>query len=152
MINKVILKRVIVVVFSTAMFTNTGIAYAFDMCNKMFDKMNQSKMNQSDWRGNYRDRDDYYGDSGVGSGYGYRRGRGYGYGSPGYGYGGPPASSYGYNVPAYAAPQPGNDALQEEVYQLKLRLKSLEKALSHESSQQQSAQTDPGTGQGFAGM
>ena len=144
MINKVILKRVIVVVFSTAMFTDTGIAYAFDMCNNMFDKMNQSKMNQSEWRGDYRDRDDYYGDPGVDSGYGYRRGRGYGYGSPGYGYGGPPAPSYGYTVPAYAAPQPGNDALQAEIYQLKLRLKNLEKALIHESSQQQSAPTDPG--------
>ena len=88
MINKVILKRVIVVVFSTAMFTDTGIAYAFDMCNNMFEKMNQSKMNQSEWGGDYRDRDDYYGDPRVDSGYGYR-GRNYGYGSPGYGYGGP---------------------------------------------------------------
>jgi hypothetical protein len=146
MINKVILKRVIVAVFSTAMFTDTGIAYAFDMCNNMFDKMSQSKMNQSEWRGDYRDRDDYYRDPGVDSGYGYHRGRGYGYGSPGYGYGGPPAPGYGYTVPAYAAPQPGNDALQAEIYQLKLRLKNLEKALIHESSQQQSALTDPGTG------
>ena len=135
MINKVILKRVIVVVFSTAMFTDTGIAYAFDMCNNMFDKMNQSE-----WRGDYRDRDDYHGDPGVDSGYGYR-GRDYGYGSPGYGYGGPPVRSHGYT-----APQPGNDALQAEIYQLKLRLKNLEKALIHESSQQQSAPTDPGTG------
>ena len=147
MINKVILKQVIVVVFSTAMFTDTGIAYAFDMCKNMFDKMNQSKMNQSEWRGDYRDRDDYYGDPGVDSGYGYRRGRGFGYGSPGYGYGGPTAPGYyGYTVPAYATPQPGNDALQAEIYQLKLRLKNLEKALIHESSQQQSAPTDPGTG------
>ena len=140
MINKGILNRVIVVVFSTALFTDTGIAYAFDMCNNMFDKMNQSKMNQSEWRGDYRDRDDYYRDPGVDSGYGYS-GRGYGYGSPGYGYGGPPTPSYGY-----AAPQPGSDALQAEIYQLKLRIKSLEKALTHESSQPQSVPTDPGTG------
>ena len=141
MINQVILKRVIVVVFSTAMFTETGIAYAFDMCNKMFDKMNQSK-----WRGDYRNRDDYYGAPGVDSAYGYRSGSGYGYVAPAYGYGGPPAPSYGYTVPAYAAPQTGNDALQAEIYQLKLRLKNLEKALIHESSQQLSAPTDPGTG------
>lgn len=146
MINKVILKQVIVVVFSAAMFTDTGIAYAFDMCNNMFEKMNQPKMNQSEWRGDYRDRDDYYGDPGADSGYGYRRGRGYGYGSPGYGYDGPPAPSYGYTVPAYAAPQPGNDALQAEIDQLKQRIKNLEKALTHESSQQQSAPIDPGTG------
>jgi hypothetical protein len=145
MINKVILKRVIVVVFSTAMFTGTGIAYAFDMCKNMFGNMNKSKMNQSEWSGDYRDRDDYYGDPGVDSGYGYR-GRGYGYGSPGYGYGGPPAPSYGHTVPAYAAPQPGNDALQAEIYQLKLRLKNLEKALTNESLRLQSAPTDPGTG------
>jgi hypothetical protein len=137
MINKVILKRVIVVVFSTAMFTDTGIAYAFDMCKIMFDKMNQSKMKQSEWRGNYRNRDDYYGDPEVSTGYGN--------GSPGYGYGGSPATSYGYTVPAYAVPQPGNDALQAEIYQLKLRIKNLEKALIHESSHQQSAPTDPGT-------
>ncbi len=147
MINKVILKRVIVVVLSTAMFTDTGIAYAFDMCKNMFDKMNQSE-----WRGDYRDRDDYYGDPGVGSGYGYRRGRGYGYGSTGYGHSGPPAPSYGYTVPAYSAPQPGYDALQAEIYHLKLRLKNLEKSLIHESSQQQSAPTDPRTGQAFGGM
>ena len=146
MINKVILKRVIAVVFSTAMFTGTGIAYAFDMCNNMLDKMNQSNKNQSEWRDDYRNHDDYYGDPGVDSGYGYRRGRGFGYGSPGYGYGGPPAPSYGHTVPAYAAPQPGNDALQAEIYQLELRLKNLEKVLIHESSQQQSAPTDPGTG------
>lgn len=135
MINEVILKRVIVVVFSTALFTETGIAYAFDMCNNMFDMMNKSKMNQSEWRGDYRDRDDYYEYPGVNSGYGYGRGRGYGYGSPGYGYGGPPDPSYGYTAAAYAAPQPGSDALQAEIYQLKLRIKNLEKALTHESSQ-----------------
>jgi hypothetical protein len=140
MINEVILKRSIVVVFSTAIFTGTGIAYAFDMCKNMF-----GKMNQSEWRGDYRDRDDYYRDRGVDSGYGYR-GRNYGYGSPDYGYGGPTAPGYGYTAPAYAAPQPGNDALQAEVYQLELRLKNLEKALINESSQQQIAPTDPGTG------
>ena len=128
MINEVILKRSIVVVFSTAIFTGTGIAYAFDMCKNMF-----GKMNQSEWKGDYRDRDDYYGDPGVGSGYGYR-GRAYGYA-------GPAVPSYGYT-----APQPGNDALQAEIYQLKLRLKNLEKALIQESTQQQSAPTDPGTG------
>jgi hypothetical protein len=141
MINKVILKRVIIVVFSTAMFADTGSAYAFDMCKNMFGKMNQSKTNQSEWRGDYRDRGDYYGNPGVDSGYGYRRGRDYDYGSQGYSYGGPPAPSYGYT-----APQPGNDALQAEIYQLKLRLKNLEKALIHESSQQESTPTDPGTG------
>ena len=146
MINKVIFKRVIVVVFSTAMFTGTGIAYAFDMCKNMFGKMNQSKMEQSEWKGDYRDRDDYYGDPGVDSGYGYRRGRSYGYGSQGYGYGGPPVHSYGYNAPAYAAPQPGSNALQAEIDQLKQRIKSLEKALTHESDRTQSAPTDPGTG------
>jgi hypothetical protein len=152
MINKVILRRVIVTVFSTALYTDTGIVYAFDMCNNMFDKMRQTRINQSEWRGENMYRDDYYGDPGVAPGYGSLRGRGYGYGSPGYGYGGPPASVYGYNVPAYAAPQPGNDALQAEIYQLKLRLKSLEKALSHESFQQQSAQTDSAHRPGFAGM
>ncbi len=90
MINDVILKRSIVVVLSTAIFTGTGIAYAFDMCKNMF-----SKMNQSEWRGDYRDRDDYHGYPGFDSGYGYR-GRDYGYASPGYGYGGSPVHSYGY--------------------------------------------------------
>jgi hypothetical protein len=159
MINNVILKRVIVVVFSTAMFTDTGIAYAFDMCKNMFGKMNQSKMEQSEWRSDYRDHDDYYGDPGVGSGYGYRRGRGFGYGSPDYGYGGPPAPSYGHTVPAYAAPHPGSDALQaeidqlkqriknlEEIDQLKQQIKNLEKALTHESFRPQDVPTDPGTG------
>ena len=56
MINEVFLKRSIVVVLSTAIFTGTGIAYAFDMCKNMF-----GKMNQSDGRGDYRDRDDYPG-------------------------------------------------------------------------------------------
>ena len=137
MIDKVILKRVIVVAFSTAMFADTGIAYAFDMCKNVFDMMNQSKSQQSEWRGSYRDRDDYYGDPEVGSGYGY--------GPQGYGYGAPPALGYGYTVPAYAAQQPGNDALQAEIYQLKLRIRNLEKAMIHESSHQQSAPTDPGT-------
>jgi len=128
MINEVILKRSIVVVFSTAIFAGTGIAYAFDMCKNMF-----GKMNQSEWKGDYRDRDNYYRGPGVDSGYGYR-GRDYGYG-------GPTVPSYGY-----AAPQTGNDALQSEIYQLKLRLKNLEKALIQETSQHQSAPTDPGTG------
>jgi hypothetical protein len=128
MINRVILNRVIVVVFTTAMFTDTGIACAFDMCKNMFNMMNQSRLKQLEWRGNYRDRDDYYGDPEVASGYDY--------GSPGYGYGGPPALSYGYAVPAYAAPQPGNDALQAEIDQLKLQIQNLEKALMHESSRQ----------------
>ena len=140
MINKVIFKRVIVVIFSTAMFTGTGIAYAFDMCKNMFGNMNQSKMNQSEWRGDYRDRDDYYGDPGVDSGYGYRD-RDYGYG-----YGGPPPPGYRYTARAYGAPQPGSDALQAEIDQLKQRIKSLEKALTHESDRTQSAPTDPGTG------
>ena len=146
MINEVILKRAIVVVFSTAMFTGAGIAYAFDMCKNMFDKMNQSKVNQSQWRGDYRDRDDYYGDPGVDSAYGYRRYRGYGYGSPGYGYGGPPATGYGYTAPAYGAPQPRSDALQAEIHQLKQRIKNLEKALTHESDRSKSTPNDPGTG------
>jgi hypothetical protein len=73
MINDLILKWSIVVVLGTAIFTGTGIAYAFDMCKNMF-----GKMNQSEWRGDYyRDRD-------------------FGYASPGYGYGGYPVHSYGY--------------------------------------------------------
>jgi len=136
MINEVILKRAIVVVFSAAMFTGTGIAYAFDMCKNM--------MNPSKSRDDYRDRDDYYGDPGVDSRYGYR-GRGYGYSSPGYGYGGPPATGYGYTALAYGAPQPGSDALQAEIDQLKQRIKNLEKTLTHESDRPQSAPTDPGT-------
>jgi hypothetical protein len=61
-----------VVVFSTAMCSSTGIAYAFDICKKMF-----GKMNQSEWGDDYRYR--YYGDA-----------------PPGYGYGGPPVHSYPY--------------------------------------------------------
>ena len=72
MINDLILKWSIVAVLGTAIFTGTGIAYAFDMCKNIF-----GKMNQSEWRGDYRDRD-------------------YGYPSPGYGYGGYPVHSYGY--------------------------------------------------------
>jgi hypothetical protein len=72
MINDLILKWSIVVVLGTAIFTGTGIAYAFDMCKNMF-----GKMNQSEWRGDYRDRD-------------------YGYALPGYGYSGYPVHSYGY--------------------------------------------------------
>jgi hypothetical protein len=122
MINQVMLKRSIVVVLSTAMFTGTGIANAFDMCKNMF-----GKMNQSEWRGDYRDRD-------------------YGYGSPGYGYGGPPVPGYRYTARVYDAPQTRSDALQAEVDQLKQRIKNLEKALTHESDRTQSAPTDPGTG------
>lgn len=140
MFNEVILKRAIIVVFSTAMFTGTGIAYAFDMCKNMFDKMNRSE-----WRGDNRDRGDYYGDPRVGSVYGYR-GRDYGYGSPGYGYGGPPGHGYRYTAPEYGAPQPRSDALQVEIYQLEQRIKNLEKALTHESNRTQSAPTDPDAG------
>ena len=149
MINEVILKRAIVVVLSTAMLTGTGIAYAFGFCNTS---------NPSKWKGDYRDRDDYYGDRGVDSGYGYR-GRNYGYGSPGYGYGAPPAPGYGYTAPAYAAPQPGSNALQaeidrlkqriknlEEIDQLKQQIKNLEKAPTQESFRTHGVPTDPGTG------
>jgi hypothetical protein len=90
MINEVILKRSIVVVLSTTIFTGTEFAYAFDMCKNIF-----GKMNQSEWRGDYRDRDYYPGDLVVDSGYG-SRGRGYGYASPGYSYAGSPVHSYGY--------------------------------------------------------
>ncbi len=128
MTNKVILKRVLVVGFSTAMFTDTGIAYAFDMCKNIFDMVNLSKLKQSEWAGNYRDRDDYYGNPEVAYGYGY--------GSPGYSYGGPAAISYGYAMPAYAAQQPENKALQAEIYQLQLQIKNLAEALTHESSHQ----------------
>jgi hypothetical protein len=72
MINELIMKRSIVVVLSTAIFTGTGVAYAFDMCKNMF-----SKMNQTEWKGDYRDRD-------------------YGYASPVYGFGGFPVRSYRY--------------------------------------------------------
>jgi hypothetical protein len=136
MINGLISMQAIVVIFSTAMFTGTGIAYAFDICNMM----NPSKL-----RGDYRDRDNYYGGPGVDSDYGYR-GRGYGYGSPGYGYGGPPTPGHRYTTPAYGAPQPGSDALQAEIDQLKQRIKNLEKALTHESFRPQSSPTDSGTG------
>jgi hypothetical protein len=90
MVNGVILKRSIVVVLSTAIFTGAGFAYAFDMCKDMF-----GKMNQSEWRDGYTDRDDYHGYPGVNPGYGYR-GRDYGYASPGYGYRSAPVHSYGY--------------------------------------------------------
>jgi hypothetical protein len=139
MINEVILKRAIVVVFITSMFAGTGIAYAFDMCNMM---------NPSKWRGDYRDRrdrDDYYRDSRVDSGHGYR-GRSYGYDSPRYDYGGPPARGYGYTAPRYGAPHARSDALQAEIDQLKQRIRNLEKALPHESFRPQSAPTAPGTG------
>ena len=138
MVNKVILKRIIVVVLGAAMFTDIGSAYAFDMCKNIFEKMNQLER-----RGDYGDREGYYGDPWGGSSDGYSRGRGYGYGSPGYGYGGPPA--YGYMVPTYSGPQPESEALRAEIYQLDLRLKKMEKALIHESSKDQTAPTDPGT-------
>jgi hypothetical protein len=138
MINKLILKRIIILVLSAAMFTDIGSAYAFDICKNIFEKMNQLER-----RGDYGDRDGYYGDPWGGSSYGYSRGRGYGYGAPGYGYSGPPAN--GYMVPAYSRPQPEIDALKAEIYQLELRLKKMEKALTHESSKQQTAPTDPGT-------
>jgi len=125
MIDGVILKQAIVVIFSTAMFTGTGITYAFDMCNMM----NPSKL-----RGDYKDRDNYYRGPGVDSDYGYK-GHSYGYGSPGYGYGGPPVPGNRYTAPAYGAPQPGSDALQAEIEQLKQRIKNLEKA-------RKNAQTD----------
>jgi hypothetical protein len=140
MINEVILKRVIVVVFSTAMFTGTGIACAFDMCKNMFGKMNQSQ-----WRGDNRDRNDYYGDPRVSSGYGYR-GRDYGYGSPGYGYGRPTPHGYSYTAPEYGNQQTRSDALQAEIDRLEQRIKNLEKTLANESDQTQSAPADPGTG------
>lgn len=150
MINKVIMKRSVAVVFIAATFTDTGIAYAFDMCDNIFNminksKMKQSEMNQSGWRSDSRYRDDYYGETGPDSVYSYRD-RGYGQGSTGYGYVDHPAYGYGYIEPAYAVPQPGNDALQEEIYQLKMRIKYLEKALSHESSLPQKAPTNPGAG------
>jgi hypothetical protein len=138
MINTVILKRIIVVVLGAVMFTDIGTAYAFDICKNMFERMNQLER-----RGDYGDREGYYGDPWGGPSYGYRRGRGYGYGSPGYGYSGPPA--YGYMGPAYSGPQPETDALQAQIYQLELRLEKLEKALIHQSSQQQTGPTDPGT-------
>jgi hypothetical protein len=128
MTNKVIFKQVLVVVLGTAMFTDTGLAYPFDMCKNIFDMMNRSKLKQSEWEGNYGDRDGYDGNSGVASGYGY--------GSPAYGYGAPPVPGYGYTVPAYSAPQPGNEALQMEIYQLQLRIKNLEEALNHASAHQ----------------
>jgi hypothetical protein len=90
MINEVILKRSIVVALSTAIFTGTGIVYAFDMCKNMFEKMNQSE-----WRGDNRGRDYYRGDPVSGSDYGYSD-RYYGYAPPGYGFGGSPVSRYGY--------------------------------------------------------
>lgn len=138
MIDKVILKRIIFVVLSAAMFTDIGSAYAFDICNSIFEKMNQLER-----RGDYGGREGYYGDPWGGASYAYSRGRGYGYGSPGYGYSGPPAD--GYMVPGYSGPQPEIDALRAEIYQLELRLKQMEKALIHESSKEQTAPTDSGT-------
>jgi hypothetical protein len=130
MFNEVILKRIIVVVLGTAMFTDIGSAYAFDICKNIFGKMNQLER-----RGDYRDREGYYGTPWGGPSYGY--------GSPGYGYSGPPP--YGYMVPAYSGRQPEIDALRAEIYQLEQRLKNMEKAQIHASSKKQTAPTDPGT-------
>jgi hypothetical protein len=138
MSNKVILKRIIVVVLGAAIFADIGSAYAFDICKNIFGKMNQLER-----RGDHRDREGYYGSPWGGPSYGYSRGPGYGYGSPGYGYSGPPA--YGRMVPAYSGPQPEIDALRAEIYQLELRLKKMEKAPIHQSSKEQTAPTDPGT-------
>ena len=93
MTNKVIFRRAVLVVCSTAMLTAAGVGHAFDMGNMM---------NPSKWfGGGNRDRD-YYGDGyGGGPGYGYG-GPGYGYGGPGYGYGG-----YGYGGPGYGYGAPG---------------------------------------------
>jgi hypothetical protein len=90
MFNDVIVKRSIIVVLSTALVTGAGIAHAFDMCKNIF-----GKMNQSDWRGGYRERDYYRGVPVLAPGYGYR-GRDYGYASPGYVYAASPVQSYGY--------------------------------------------------------
>lgn len=128
MINKALLKKVIVVVISTAMFTEAGIVCAFDMCKNVFEMMNRTKLKQSEWGGDYRDRDGYYGDPEVSPAYGY--------GSPGYAYGPAPTLGYGYTVPAYATPQPGNDALLAEIHQLQLRIQNLERVLTRESSNQ----------------
>jgi hypothetical protein len=138
MLNKVILKRIIVVVLSAAMFTGIGSAYAFDICKNILGTMDQLER-----RGDYTDREGYYGTPWGGPSYGYSRGRGYGYGSPGYGYSGPPP--YGYMVPAHSGPQPEIDALRAEIYQLEQRLKDMEKAQIHASSKEQTAPTDPGT-------
>ena len=90
MINNGILKRSIVVVLGAVIFTGTGIANAFDMCKNIF-----GKMNQSEWRGDYRDRGDYHGDPWFDPGYAYRD-RYYGYASPDYGYVDSQTHSYGY--------------------------------------------------------
>jgi len=138
MVNKMIWKRIIVVVLGTAVFTDIGSAYAFDICNKIFGKMDQLERS-----GDYRDREGYYGDPWSGPSYGYSRGGGYGHGSPGYGYGGPPP--YGYMVPAYSGPQPEIDALRAEIYQLELRLQQMERVSIHEPSKEQTAPPGLGT-------
>jgi hypothetical protein len=138
MIDKVILKRIIVVALGAAMVTDIGSAYAFDICNNIFGKMNQLGR-----RGDYRDREGYYGTPWGGPRYGYSGIGGYGYGSPDYGYSGPPP--YGYMVPAYSGRQPEIDALRAEIYQLEQRLKRMEKAQIHESSKARTAPADPGT-------
>jgi hypothetical protein len=90
MSNERILKRSIVAVLSTVIVTGSGVACAFDMCKNIF-----GKMNQSEWKRDYRERDYYRGGPVVDSGYDYR-GRDYGYAAPGYGYAAYPVASYGY--------------------------------------------------------
>jgi hypothetical protein len=114
-------------------------ASAFDM-GKM--------MNPSKWMGGNKDRDrydDYYGGPGYGypggpPGYGYGGAPGYGppgygyggapgYGPPGYGYGGArgygAAPAYGYGgAPTYGEPASGST--QEELMQLKNRIRQIE--------------------------
>jgi hypothetical protein len=139
MFNGVNLKRAIVVVFSTAMCTNTGIAYAFDICKNLF-----GKTNQPGWRGDNRGRGNYYGDPRTNLGYGYR-GRPYGYGWSGYGYDSLPSPAYRYPAREYGAPQPRTDALQAQIYRLQEQIRNLERALTQESARTQSISTDPGT-------
>ena len=136
MIDGLIVKRAMVVVFITSLFTGAEITYAFEFCNIM---------KPSNARSDYGARDDYYGGPGIDAGYGYG-GRGYGYRSPAYGYGGSPTPAHGYAAPAYGVPQPASDALQAETYELKQRIRHLEKALTRESAQRRSAPPDPGTG------
>ena len=80
MINEMILRRAVILTFSIAIVTGSGISYAFDMGNMM---------NPSKWFGGNRDRGDYYGDRWGGPGYGY--------GAPGYG-----RQDYGYGSPGQA--------------------------------------------------
>jgi hypothetical protein len=145
MVNSAKLIRVIVVVFGIVMVANAGNACAFDICNKMFGMMNKSQVSHSEWNDDSRDSNDYYRNAGDDSNYGYRA-SGYGHRSPGYGYGGTPVPGYGYNAPVYRVPYSDNGAVQAEIYQLKMRIRSLEKALTRESSRPQNAPAKPGTG------